>query len=76
MVTVTLSAARSRRYSCALRAASALWSDSSSRQEAAEIAQIETKHWQLMESGGGNPTLATLIAVAKALGVEVYELLR
>lgn len=46
------------------------------QQEAAELASIEVKHWQYLERGGGNPTLATLLAVAKALGVEVHELLR
>jgi transcriptional regulator with XRE-family HTH domain len=46
------------------------------QEEAADRATIEVKHLQLLERGGGNPTLATLIALAKALGVEVYELLK
>lgn len=46
------------------------------QQEAAERASIEVKHWQLIEAGGTNPTLATLLALAKALDVEVHELLR
>lgn len=46
------------------------------QQEAAEVASIETKHWQLIEAGGTNPTLATLLAVARALDVDLAELLR
>lgn len=46
------------------------------QQEAAERASIEVKHWQLVEAGGTNPTLATLLAVAKALDVELRQLLR
>jgi transcriptional regulator with XRE-family HTH domain len=46
------------------------------QQEAAERASIEVKHWQLIEAGGTNPTLATLLALAKALDIEVHELLR
>jgi transcriptional regulator with XRE-family HTH domain len=46
------------------------------QQKAAELAELETKHWQLLERGGTNPTLATLLAVAKALDVELYELLK
>ena|SRR5436190_7128347 len=46
------------------------------QQAASEAAQIETKHWQLLEAGGTNPTLATLVAVAKALGREPFELLK
>lgn len=45
------------------------------QQAVSERASIEVKHWQVLEAGGGNPTLATLLAVSKALGVEVHELL-
>jgi transcriptional regulator with XRE-family HTH domain len=46
------------------------------QQAAAEAAEIEVKHWQLLEAGTrANPTLATLLAVARALDVEVHELL-
>jgi transcriptional regulator with XRE-family HTH domain len=45
------------------------------QQAAAEKASIETKHWQRIEAAGTNPTLATLISIAKALDVEAYELL-
>ena len=46
------------------------------QQAAAERAELETKHWQLLEAGRANPTLATLLAVAKAFDVEVNELLK
>jgi transcriptional regulator with XRE-family HTH domain len=47
------------------------------QQETAEAAAIEVKHLQLIESGDhSNPTLATLVAVAKAFGVELHELLK
>lgn len=45
------------------------------QQAAADLADIETKHFQLIESGTANPTLATLLAIAKALRVPVHELL-
>lgn len=46
------------------------------QQAAAESASIEVKHWQLIEVGGTNPTLATLLAIAAALNVEAFELLK
>ena len=46
------------------------------QQAAAESASIEVKHWQLIEAGGTNPTLATLLSIAKALDVEAFELLQ
>jgi transcriptional regulator with XRE-family HTH domain len=48
------------------------------QQQAAEAATIEFKHWQLLESkkSDANPTLATLVAIASALHVELHELLR
>ncbi len=45
------------------------------QEEAAERASLEAKHWQLVEAGGTNPTLATLLSIAKALEVQVHELL-
>ncbi len=53
----------------ALREAAAL-----SQEAAAERAEITTHQWQLIEYGTTNPTLATLVAVARALGVGVGEL--
>lgn len=46
------------------------------QQAAAERADLEIKHWQLVEAGRTNPTLATLLAIAKALRVEPSELLK
>jgi transcriptional regulator with XRE-family HTH domain len=45
------------------------------QEAAAQAASIEPKHWQLIEVPGSNPTLATLVAVAKALRVEPHQLL-
>ena len=41
----------------------------------AERAAIDEKHYQTMESGLSNVTLATLVAVSRALGVTLAELL-
>lgn len=41
----------------------------------AEMATIDDKHYQSMESGGSNVTFATLFAVAKAHGLSLSELL-
>ena len=41
----------------------------------AERASIDEKHYQTMESGLSNVTFATLVAVSKALGVTLAELL-
>ena len=41
----------------------------------AERAAIDEKHYQTMEGGLSNVTFATLVAVAKALGVTLVELL-
>ena len=40
----------------------------------AERASIDEKHYQTMESGLSNVTFATLVAVARALGVTLAEL--
>ena len=41
----------------------------------AESAAIDAKHYQVMEGGLSNVTFATLVAVARALGVTLAELL-
>lgn len=41
---------------------------------AAERAKLDEKHWQDLEAGRTNPTLATLIGVARSLGVRLGEL--
>ena len=43
--------------------------------QVAERASIDEKHYQTMESGLSNVTFATLVAVSKALGVTLSELL-
>ncbi|MEO7032886.1 MAG: helix-turn-helix transcriptional regulator [Polyangiaceae bacterium] len=42
--------------------------------QVAEKAALDDKHYQTMESGLSNVTFATLVAVAKALGVTLAEL--
>jgi transcriptional regulator with XRE-family HTH domain len=42
----------------------------------AEKMGLDAKHLQLIESAETNPTVATLVGVARGLGVEVSELLR
>ena len=44
-------------------------------QEAAERAEIDWRHWQKIEAGENNATLATLSRVADSLGAEPNELL-
>jgi transcriptional regulator with XRE-family HTH domain len=41
----------------------------------AEKAAVDEKHYQTMESGLSNVTFATLVAVSRALGVTLAELL-
>ena len=41
---------------------------------AAERAKLDEKHWQAIESGRTNPTLATLVGIARSLGVKLGEL--
>lgn len=53
----------------ALRSAAGL-----SQVAAAAKAELDPKHWQVMEQGGTNPTVASLVAVARALGVGLNEL--
>ncbi len=44
------------------------------QEAAAERAKLDEKHWQDIESGRTNPTLATLVGVARSLGVKLGEL--
>lgn len=41
------------------------------QQEAAEKAGLSVQHWSDLECGRSNPTVATLIGMARALGVEL-----
>jgi DNA-binding XRE family transcriptional regulator len=41
---------------------------------AAERAKLDVKHWQDLEAGKTNPTMATLVGVAKSLGVGIERL--
>ena len=42
--------------------------------EAAKIAKLDEKHWQEIEGARTNPTVATLVGVARALEVTLSEL--
>jgi len=44
------------------------------QEEAAEIAKLDEKHWQDIEGARTNPTVATLVGVARALKVSLSEL--
>lgn len=44
------------------------------QERAADAAKLDHKHWQDIESGRTNPTVATLVGVARALGVELRDL--
>jgi transcriptional regulator with XRE-family HTH domain len=52
-----------------LRGAKAL-----TQEVAAERAKLDVKHWQDLEAGKTNPTMATLVGVAKSLGVGIERL--
>jgi transcriptional regulator with XRE-family HTH domain len=41
---------------------------------AAERAKLDEKHWQDIEGARTNPTVATLVGIARSLGVSVSEL--
>lgn len=41
---------------------------------AAELAKLDVKHWQDIEAGNTNPTVATLVGIARALEVDLAEL--
>ena len=45
------------------------------QEQVAEQAAIDAKHYQVLESGLSNVTFATLVAVSRALGVTLAELL-
>ena len=47
-----------------------------SQEEAASRAQLGYKHWQEIEGGRANPTLETLVRIAKALDVELWDIVR
>lgn len=42
--------------------------------EAAKIAKLDEKHWQEIEAARTNPTVATLVGVARALKVPIAAL--
>jgi len=44
--------------------------------KAAERGEMHWRHWQKVEAGRTNATLATLVKVADALNVDPYDLLR
>ena len=44
------------------------------QEAAAEIAKLDEKHWQDIEGARTNPTVATLVGVARALKVTISEL--
>jgi DNA-binding XRE family transcriptional regulator len=45
------------------------------QETAASRANIDYKRWQALETGRANPTLRTLVRVATALEIDVWELL-
>jgi DNA-binding XRE family transcriptional regulator len=44
------------------------------QEQAAEIAKLDEKHWQDIEGARTNPTVATLVGIARALKVTLSEL--
>ena len=44
------------------------------QEKAAERGKLDVKHWQDVEGARTNPTLATLVGVARSLGVSLSEL--
>ena len=44
------------------------------QEAAAEIAKLDEKHWQDIEGARTNPTVATLVGIARALKVTLSEL--
>jgi transcriptional regulator with XRE-family HTH domain len=44
------------------------------QEQAAETAKLDEKHWQDIEGARTNPTVATLVGIARALKVTVSEL--
>lgn len=47
-----------------------------SQEEVAERAALDAKHLQAIEGGQANVTFASLVGIAKALGVKLAELLK
>jgi transcriptional regulator with XRE-family HTH domain len=45
------------------------------QEQAAAAADIDYKHWQAIEAGRANATMRTLVHVARALRMTVWELL-
>jgi transcriptional regulator with XRE-family HTH domain len=45
-----------------------------SQERAAELAGVHEKYLSRLESGRANPTLSTLVAMARAYGVEIDAL--
>jgi transcriptional regulator with XRE-family HTH domain len=46
------------------------------QEQVAERAKLDYKHFQAIESGGSNVTVASLVGIAKALHVTLMELFR
>lgn len=44
------------------------------QEAAAEHAKLDVKHWQDLEAGNTNPTVATLVGVSRALHVKLHVL--
>jgi transcriptional regulator with XRE-family HTH domain len=44
------------------------------QESAAETAKLDEKHWQDIEGARTNPTVASLVGIARALGVTLGEL--
>lgn len=44
------------------------------QEHAAERAKLDEKHWQAIEGARTNPTLATLVGIARALDVDLVDL--
>lgn len=45
------------------------------QEQAAETAKLDEKHWQDIESARTNPTVATLVGIARALDITLPQLL-
>jgi len=45
-----------------------------SQEEAAHRARLDYKHWQLIETGKTNTTVASLVGIARALRVKLASL--
>jgi transcriptional regulator with XRE-family HTH domain len=44
------------------------------QEQVAELARLDAKHMQAIEMGRENVTMATLVAISKALGVKLADL--